>query len=251
MVFYSRFMVLVAAMLLWNLSAFGQDSGSIGATYNRVVDQESGGISGDYNYMGNPFSFELDGQLQIGDLYRSKVHGEILFDAGSVGIKFISDFAAQGYELEAMGRSITAAIALNVPYRDLSIDIGIGGNNAAPWGKPNAFDTLVGEGFGEGDIEGLGLENINRASTSIPFRGGSFVQFFIATELERNGIDIDLKGIFEPFGSDKAQQLHAGFQTSRDFGVVDVTARIEVGLMSYENMIYREGSTSLRFGRRW
>ena len=230
---------------------FADNSGSVGVTYNRVVGQQSGGLTADYEYTTEPMTIELDGQLQIGDIYRGKAHGEVLFDVETVGIKLIVDLAGQGYQIETMGVSNTVAAALNIPVRDLSVDIGIGGNNAAPWGKPNAFDTLVGEGFSEDDIEGLGLENIGRASTSIPFRKGNFVQLFIAAELEKNNIDIDLRGIVEPFGGDKAQQLHAGFQTSREFGIIDVTARIEVGLMAYGDVIYRDGATSLSFGTRW
>ena len=238
-------------ILIFPKFASGEDSGNVGVTYNQVVDERSGGISGKYDFTGDPFSFEIDGQLQAGDAYRGKVYGEILFKTSSVGIKLITDFTAQGYQLEDIGRSGTAAIALNVPTGDLSIDIGIGGNNAAPWGEPNAFDTLVSEGFGEGSIEGLGLETINRKSTGLPFRDGNFVQFFVATELEKNHIDIDLKAIFEVFGEDTAQQFHAGFQTSRKFGRLDVTGRIEVGLMAYEEIIYHQTATLLTFGTNW
>ena len=85
----------------------------------------------------------------------------------------------------------------------------------------------------------------------LPFRDGSFLQIFVATEFEKGYVDIDLKGILDVTGEEKSRQIHAGFQTSSEWQGIDITGRYEFGLMVLGEDTFTESAYSLTFGKRW
>ena len=92
-----------------------EQSGSIGVAIDQVIDDRGGSIHGDYNYKNKRIDFEADGQLQAGNAYRGKLHTNIVFDIGAVGIKVAADNTAKGQTLDDLGRNQTLSLALNVP----------------------------------------------------------------------------------------------------------------------------------------
>ena len=240
MFFQFRFWAIAAIALLMATSAFA--GGNIGFTFNQIIDDRSGGLIGEYEYEGQPFDFEVDGQLQFGNIYRGKAHAEITFDLGRVGLKPFVDVGLKGYTLDTLGNDKNAGLALTVPVGDLNFDIGIFGSNAGPWGSPNALDALVPKGYDETQLEGLGLADVHPAPKGLPSRVGNSLNALVATGFEKGDVEIKLKGIFELLGEgDKAHQLISRFETSRNlFGDVDVIVGAEVGFMLYQDVIYYE-----------
>ena len=120
MFFQFRLMAMIAMVLLMTASAFGE--GNIGFTFNQVIDDRSGGLIGDYEKEGELFDFEIDGQLQFGDIYRLKLHTAVVFDLGSVGIKPFLDLNSKGYILADLGYDQNVGLALTVPGTRLRLN---------------------------------------------------------------------------------------------------------------------------------
>ena len=122
-----------------------------------------------------------------------------------------------------------------------SFDVGIGGKNASPFGAPNAFDTLVGEGFSETELAGKGLEALTPALKGLPFKNGNSVNAFIVTGFEAGIFEVDLKGVLELIGKgDKQHQVIFNFKTGGKVYDVNLTTDLELSLMSYRDAIHYE-----------
>lgn len=248
------FICLLLFSLLCLLNAFGDSSGSLGLSVSQVINDRSGGIIGEYNYDGDPISVEIDAQHQFGDLQRGKIHTELLFDIGAVGVKLINENTLRGETLDTLGRNQTGFLALNVPVdifpnNILEMDVGIGGSNASPWGEPSAADVLKAEGFNPDIIETLELGDLYPDPEGIPFREGTRLQVYTATAIR----GIKFKGIFDIAGEgEKAQQIHARYETSTQLGVFRLGITGELGVMFlggethsdtafFANLLYRFG----------
>ncbi|MDE0014870.1 MAG: hypothetical protein OXU51_01700, partial [Candidatus Poribacteria bacterium] len=68
------FVFLMLAILFALLTDFVHGAGNIGFTYSQVIDDQSGGVTAEYEHDGEIIDFEIDGQLQSGDIYRGKAH---------------------------------------------------------------------------------------------------------------------------------------------------------------------------------
>ena len=252
---YSRMKTLMSLAILMIFSmvsvpAFGE--GNIGFTFNQVIDDRSGGLIGDYEREWELFDFEIDGQLQFGDVYRVKLHTAVVFDLGSVGIKPFLDLNSKGYILSELGYEQNAGLALTVPYRDLRFDVGFFGSNAGPWGSPNALDELVVKGYNETQLEALGLGDVHPAPRGIPARVGQKFNAIAKTTFEKGDFEIGLKAIFELLGEgDKAQQYFARFQTGREIQGIDVNVVAELGFMRLKGNIFNENAFFVTFGKRF
>lgn len=254
--FSVRFYLLLAMIcaLLFVPPVFSESGGNIGLTYNQVIDDRSGGLLGEYSYGAEMFDFEIDGDLQFGDIYRAKVHAEVVFGPPAVGIKIATDITGKGYTLDTMGRDQNASIALNIPVRDsgLEVDIGIGGKNASPWGAPNALSDLVPKGYNQTELEALGLDQVFPSPRGLPFLDGSSLNSFIATGFEKGNVEVDVKAILQVTGADKAHQVITHLETSRElFAGIRATIGIEVALMHYQEVIHYETAMMTTFGFAW
>ena len=246
-----RLSMLVMLILLC-CSLFAHGAGNIGFNFSQVIDDQSAGLFGEYEYDGEGVGFEIDGQLQSGDVYRGKTHAEITFYVSAVGIKLLSDTTAKGYTLDTLGRDSNVAVALTVPAGDLNFDVGIGGKQASPWGAPNALSELVPKGYDQTELEALGLDKVTPAPRGLPFQEGAFLQTYIATGFKRGGVDIDIKGIIQLTGEEKAHQVLTSFDTSRNIGgnfTLNIGA--EVGVMSYQKSIHSEVAIFTGLGYKW
>lgn len=235
-----KYLTLMILLVLFAHVAYA--GGNMGVTFNQVIDDRSGGVVGEYEYNGDPFDFQVDGQLQFGDIYRGKARAELIFDISAVGIKLLTDITSKGYTLDTLGRSQNVGIALTVPVKSLNFDIGIGGKNSNPWDAPNALDELVPKGYNESELEALGLAEIHPAPKGIPFRSGNFLNAFVETGFEKGNVEVDLKGISEVAGEgERAHELHTRFQSSRQlFDRVNLNVGLEVGFQLYEEVIHYE-----------
>ena len=128
-----------------------------------------------------------------------------------------------------------------MPINSLNVDVGIGGKNASPFSAPNAYDTLVAEGFAESAITGKGLEALSPAPKGLPFKNGNALNVFVSTGFTQGIFDIDVKGVVELIGDgDKQHQVNLNFKTGGEIYDVDITTVLELGLMSYQDEIHFE-----------
>ena len=183
-------------------------------------------------------------QVQAGDIYKAKLQTDFIFDISTVDLKLLIENKAKGYNLNDLGREQSVGLAFTLPVDNLNFNVGIGGKNASPFGAPNAYDTLVGEGFAESDLAGKGLDTVTAAGTGIPFKNGSTVNAFITTGFPLGIFDVDVKGVIELVGEgDQMHQVNTRLKTNSALGPIQVTTAIEIGLAFYGDLIYREVAT--------
>ena len=252
-------LTLMLAMALLISQPTHAQTGNIGFNIQQVIDDLSAGLNGEYEYDGNGWGLEVDGNFQTGDIYRGKGHAELTFDVSYIGIKLISDLNAKGYTLDTIGKSNNLYIALTVPMESLNInleglniDIGIGGKKATPWGAPNALSELVPKGYDETELEALGLANVTPAPRGVPFQDGAFLQAYFATGFSKNDVDIDVKGILQLTGAEKAHQLKTTFDTDRELeGNFVLNLFGEIVLMTYQDALHYETAGGIGIGYKW
>lgn len=244
---------LLAAIAMFFISQEVAADGNIGFTYSQVIDDQSGGVTAEYEHEGEIIDFEIDGQLQAGDIYRCQAHAEVVFRLGSIGLKPFVDVTAKGYTLDGLGREQNYGLAGTVKVGDLDVDMGVGGRNSNPWGEPNALDELLPKGYNEDELKALGLEKVHPTPKGIPFKSGNSVIAFASTSFEKGNFSIDLKGVFEVAGEgDKAHQIHANFETHRNMiGNVDLIVGLQVATQFYQKSIQYESALLTTIGYRW
>ena len=247
-----KFVVIMVALLMLMMPQYAKAGGNIGFAYNQVVDDRSGGITGEYGSEGENVSWEVDGDLQFGDIYRAKAHAEIVFGIGSIGVKLATDITGKGYELDTIGRDQNVSLALTVPVNSLNFDVGVGGKSASPWGAPNALSDLVPKGYNEEELQALGLDQVYPAPRGLPFPEGSSLNVFVETGFDKWNINTDLKGVFQVTGEEKANYIFGTFETSKNlFGNIDATIGVELSTMFYQKQIYYESAILTAFGYRF
>ena len=254
MSYLNTFFILIAfaLILLFSPSLHAESSGNIGFNFAQVIEDTALGVNGEYEYAGEGWNLEADALLQAQDVYRGKGNTEVTFDVSSVGIKLILQNRGKGYSLDTMGFDNNAFVALTVPTGDLNFDIGIGGKKASPWGTPNALNELVPKGYDESQLEALGLQNVFPAPRGLPFQDGTFLQTYISTGFSKGEVDIDLKGIVQITGKNKAHQVLTSFDTQKElFDNVSLNLGAEVILMSYQDEIHYETAWFAGVGYNW
>ena len=244
----TKLMLFIATFIIFTLSlsvpllCFGETEGSIGVSYNQIIDDKSGGFVGDFKHDLNGLSFEADGKLQFGDIYRGKLRTAVIFDVGPVGAKVQAENTFKGYTINTLGRNQDITVGLTVPVGNLNFDVGIGGTNSAPWAPPNAHDELEAKGYDVAVLEALDLANVHPKPRGIPFQSGNFLSVFAATGLDVGRIDVDLKGIVQVAGdADKLHQLQSYFQTNYNiYGNFTATVGLEIALSHYQETFHYE-----------
>lgn len=238
------FIVYTIAWLifLFFLAQSVKAEGNVGMTYSQIIDDRSFGATGEYTTpISNRVTFDAAATVNAGDIYNAKINTDFTFDIATVDLKLLVENKVKGYTLDTLGRENTLGVAFTTPIDDISFDVGIGGKNASPFGAPNAYDTLVAEGFNESDLANRGLKSVTPAATGLPFKEGNAVNAFVSTNFNTAGFDTDLKGIIELLGEgDKQHQVHLNFKRKGNIGSVTLTTRIEVGLMRYQDEIHYE-----------
>ena len=191
-------------------------SGSIGLAYSQIIDDTSLGLTGEYEYDANRFDFEIDGQLQTGDLYRGTAYAEIVFDISAVDLKLETDITSKGYTLGTLGYEQKNAVSGTIKWKSMNIDIGFFNKNSGPWTRPNALDELVSKGYDEDMLSALGLSEIHPARKGVQFHKGNAYGVLVSTGFDWKRIEADVDALIELFGRvDKVHQVRTSFETSR------------------------------------
>ena len=249
---YLTFMVILLIGSIGSIlcASVANADGTVGFTYSQIIDDKSLGVTGEYEReLTERVTFEADGQLQTGDIYNGTLNTNFVFDIAAIDLKLLVENQYKGYDLDTLGRAQSVGLAFSVPIDNLNIDVGIGGVNSSPFDTPNAFDTLVSEGFSESDISGKGLDAVTPAPKGIPFKNGSALNAFMATGFEKGVFDIDIKAIIELLGEgDKMHQVNTVFSTNGTVAGLLITTSVELGLVSYQDAIHHEIATVTSVG---
>ena len=238
-----QFVVVIAVLLFAVAGAYGN---TVGVTYSEVLGDRSAGLSGDYTIqLTERITFESDAIAQAGDAYNIDVNTDFVIDTGVIDLSVLINNKAQGYSLDGLGRQQTVGLGFIIPVEtSTDITVGIGGRNSNPFASPNAYDTLVDEGFNGADLDGKGLDAITPNSVGLPFKVGSSANAFIATGFGIGIFDVDARAIVELIGDgEKQHQAILNFKTGGKVGGIDITTSIELSLMTWDSVVYRELAT--------
>lgn len=221
---------------------FAHAEGSVGFSFNQVIDDRSWGIVGEYERDMQAFEVDVDGQLQSGDIYRGKTDVSITFDVSSVGVALYSNNTLKGYELATLGRVNDVGAALVVPTGDLEVSVGFFGRNGNPFAKPSALATLVPLGFSETELERLGLADIYPGDKGLSIEDGSSLNASVETAFEVDRFEVDIKALLEILGSGhRTHQLLSNISTDGTLlnrfhwrVAVDIGAQLFGDVIEYE-----------------
>ena len=240
-----NFAITTITMLLALMFTACAYANSFGVSYSQIIEDRSLGVTGDYEtQLSDRVKFEADAQGQAGDVYSAIINTDFTFDISAVDLKLLVQNKLKGYELASLGREQSVSLAFTVPVDSLNFDVGVGGQNANPFGSPSAFDTLAAAGFAEDDISGKGLESLSPAPQGIPIQDGSALNAFVATGFSKGIFDIDLKGAIQLVSEDdKMHQVNTRLKTSGKLGRINLTTALEIGLASYRESIHYELAT--------
>ena len=189
-------------------------TGNIGFNYSRAIDDQNWGVLGDYEHKADIFDFEVEGQLQSGDVYRGKTDLSVTLNTPlPIDLQLYSNNTLKGYTLDTLGRVNDVGAALVVPIRSLNVSVGIFGRNGNPFAPRTALSTLTDAGFSEEDFTGLDLENI-QLSEGMSIKAGSSLNSSIETEFDISRFEVEVKGLLELVGEgEKVHQLLANIAT--------------------------------------
>ena len=239
-VLFTIFVVLLVALVVKE----SRSEGNIGLSYNRAVDDQSGGLFGEYEHDAGPFDFEIEGQMQTGDVYDGNLNLAITFDFYRVGVRLASDNDLKGYSLDTLGRQNNMGIDLVVPIGvgDVEFSVGIFGRNGNPFENPSALNTLLGEGFNEDELTVLGLGDVYPEDRGIVLPDGSALGAAIKGEFDVSRFEVGLKALIELFGEgEKAHQLRLDIGTNGDLAAglewrinANLAAQSSGGVIQYE-----------------
>ena len=217
-------------------------SGNIGIAVNQVVDDTSGGFTGEFEYKADLFDVDVDAHLNFGDIYRGKLTANLIFDFDPIGIRITSKNVGKGYELATLGRNQTLSAGGNFAIGDWDIDVGLGGKNAAPWGAPNLLNDALPLGYDEGTLESINAANITPAPRGLPPREVSALLLTGGTNFEKGAIEGDIRLQLELTGEDKGHEATLYLQTSRDLGTINLTLAYEYGILYWQEKLHAESA---------
>ena len=207
-------LTFIAAIVMFFVTTPVFSEGNIGFTYSRAIDDQNWGFLGDYEHKADIFDFEVEGQLQSGDVYRGKTDLSVTLNTPlPVDLQLYSNNTLKGYTLDTLGRVNDVGAALVVPINSLNVSIGIFGRNGNPFAPRTALSTLTDAGFSEEDFTGLDLENI-QLSEGMSIKAGSSLNGSIETEFDISRFEVEVKGLLELVGEgEKVHQVLANIAT--------------------------------------
>lgn len=207
-------LTFIAAIVMFFVTTPAFSEGNIGFNYSRAIDDQNWGFLGDYEHKADIFDFEVEGQLQSGDVYRGKTDLSVTLNTPlPIDLQLYSNNTLKGYTLDTLGRVNDVGAALVVPINSLNVSIGIFGRNGNPFAPRTALGTLTDAGFSEEDLTGLDLENI-QLSEGMSIKAGSSLNSSIETEFDISRFEVEVKGLLELLGEgEKVHQLLANIAT--------------------------------------
>ena len=86
----------------------------------------------------------------------------------------------------------------------------------------------------------------------MPFQDGAFLQTYFATGLETHGWEVDIKGILQLTGEDKAHQVLTSFDKQYAlWGNFTANIGAEIIVMRYQDAIHTESAWFTGIGYNW
>ena len=209
--------------------------GNVGFNYNRAVNDASWGLTGDWEYEIRPrVIFEVEGDLQSGDVYKGTTDLSISFGV----IRFSSHNTFKGYDFSGIGRKNDLGVSLVKTFGDIEVAVGVSGRNGNPFAPQTALGALTAAGFGEEEFEGLGLENI-KLSEGLSIKDGSSLLGSLETELDFNvanrDFELGIQALLEMAGEgERVHQVKANLGTNGElFGEFDWQAALTLEAQLY------------------
>ena len=248
------FLTYCAVLLLFPaVFSYADTTLSIGGSMNQVVNDVSGGFTGEIEHTHNRLDVDVEGQLQFGDIYRGKLTAAVTFDLGPAGIKLQSKNVGKGYELSTMGRRQVLTLGANapIPHTPLEVYIGLGGKSASPWGAPNLLSDALPLGYDEGVLESIGAGDITPAPRGLPPREVTAAVLFVATEFEKDWLEGDIHLQSEITGDDKGHQAIFHLQTQRNWGPATLVLAFEYGSLLIGGKLYGESAWTTAVNFPW
>jgi len=215
------FLILMLAAFV-ALPAF---SNSIGFNYTQAVDDTSWGLHGDYEKKVGSVDFELEGQLQSGDVYVGNADLSVQFNISAIGVKLSSLNNLQGPSIGGLGRQNTLDAALVVPLGDLDFAIGIFGQNGNPFAPQYELSDVLDP-----------VSEVIESESGITIPEGNRWGVSAAVGLDVSVFEVDVKALLDP--NNITHQGRVGIGTGgdlwEDFGW---TAKVNIALQSHENVV--------------
>ena len=227
----------------------GAYANSVGLSYSEVLEDRTVGVTADYDtQLTKRVAFESDASIQAGDNYNAVLNTNFVFDIAVVDLKILIENRYKGYDIANLGREQKVGLAFSVPVDSFNIDVGVGGSNSNPFAVPNAYDTLIGQGFAEGDLD-EGLKSVTPVPVGLPLGSGSALNAFLATKFSKGVFDITGKGIVQIVSEDdKIHSAVFNIKTGGNVAGAIVTTAVEIGIATYRQEIHYETAITTSIG---
>ena len=220
------FWVLIAFAMIFCFCSMS-DANTIGLSYDRAVDDSNWGIYGDYETEVDALGFELEGQLQGGDVYLGNLDLAFTFFNN---FRLESNNLLKGYEIDTIGRKNNLGLSFVFPIKDLEVSVGVFGVNGNP------FDTIY-ELADPTDPESAEIKN-----SGLRIKEGSTLNAALKTEFDVSRFEVSLRGLLEVAGEgEKVHQLDADINTSGSItDSINWTLQTRVSAQLYGDVIEYE-----------
>lgn len=223
---------LVLALVLI-FSMFAQ-ANSVGFSYSQAVDDTSWGVHGDYEKDLGVVDFELEGQIQSGDVYVGNVDVDMTYGF----IRLSSNNNLKGYELSTLGRENVLSLSAVLPVlEDYEISVGVFGRNGNPFAVHPLYDRLVTDGYTDEDLVLLGVDN-----AGIQMPEGSMWGVSVTGGFDVAMFEIDVQLLVDPKNVLHQGNLNIG-TGGELFGNFDWIAKTDIILQSYDEIIQWQNSS--------
>lgn len=208
-------LALIVAALLFALPAF---SNTVGFSYSRAVDDASLGVYGDYEQQVGPVDFDVEAQLQTGDLYVGNVDVSATFKR----IRIASDNKLQGATLAGIGRQNVMTGSVVFPFLGkYEVSVGVFGQNGNP------FDEIY-ELADPSDPTSVELKD---AGIAIP--EGNLWGISVTGAYDVKNFEIDGKALLDP--NNTTHQGKIGIGTGGElWGGLGWSAKVNIAVQSYK-----------------
>lgn len=206
------------------------DANTLGLSYDRAVDETNIGIYGDYEKDLGIADFEVEGQLQGGDIYLGNIDTAFTFNIGSIGLRLENNNLLKGYELSSIGRTNDIGASLVIPIDSLEVSVGIFGKSGNPFDKIYELEN-------PSDPESAVLKD-----AGITIKDGSTLNAAVKTEFDVSRFEVGLRALFELAGEgEKAHQAVIDIGTGGNLvGGIDWTVQAQITTQIYGDLIEHE-----------
>ena len=227
----TRFIAIVIIALC--LSCTLADGNTVGLNFSRAANETNWGALGDYEKQLGSVDFEVEGQLQSGDLFVGNADLSAQFNIAQIGVKLSSLNKLQGASLGGIGRENTLDASLVVPIRNLDFAVGVFGANGNPFAPQYELSDAKDPHSEVVESEsGITIPKGNRWGISIGC--GFDISIFEA----------DVRALLDP--SNVTHQGRVGIGTGGDlWGAYDWIAKADITVQSHDGVFEVQPDTFL------